>query len=344
MYVGLFTFLTFLLMLLGSASAGAEKITRLDTNQAYVEALGANGGIKLKEPKSVFAALLRTLPGRVRVYPTESYYYFSFFLDGIKYAGNIRLDIQARRQGKVYFTYFPAATAQYADGDGQRALFGKADGVDVRRLRPLEWQISYAGTSVVFVLNDLSGVKPPAGILAKNESFIGPVFDESGIRFFLVFDERRNDFLFILDETVAVADQFTPTEENKELLLGRRTAFVFYEDRAQAGRKVLVGVYGPHTQLNNYFDGPFDQLPDSFIVGDVLREAIIKRQPELKGKVDRFGNLADGERRVLIAPYATYEGPEDLGLIFQCIKRSGLPVTDECFPEPQDDSDDKLPR
>ena len=141
-----------------------------------------------------------------------------------------------------------------------------------------------------------------------------------------------------------VTDQLAPTEENKQILIGRRTAFVFYEDRAHAARKVLVGVYGPHTQLNNYFDGPFDQLPDSFIVGDTLREAIVKRQPDMKGQIDRFGNLSDGERRVLIAPYATYEGPEDLDLIAQCIKRSGLPATDECLPEPQDASDDKPPR
>jgi hypothetical protein len=31
-------------------------------------------------------------------------------------------------------------------------------------------------------------VKPPAGALRADETFIGPIFDESAIRFFLVFN------------------------------------------------------------------------------------------------------------------------------------------------------------
>ena len=43
------------------------------------------------------------LPERVKVYPTENYYYFGFLHDGIRYAGNIRLDASQsrRRQGDL---------------------------------------------------------------------------------------------------------------------------------------------------------------------------------------------------------------------------------------------------
>ena len=39
-----------------------------------------------------------------------------------------------------------------------------------------------------------------------DEKFLGPVFDEFGIRFFLVFNTRLKIFHFLLDETVPVAD------------------------------------------------------------------------------------------------------------------------------------------
>ena len=32
-------------------------------------------------------------------------------------------------------------------------------------------------------------------------------------------------------------------------------------------------------RANNYFDGPFDQLPDNFIAGEALRDAILSVRP-----------------------------------------------------------------
>ena len=59
--------------------------------------------------------------------------------------------------------------------------------------------------------------------------------------------------------------------------------------------------------MNNYFDGPFDQLPDNFIEGETLRNAILEIDPKLKGKIDRFGGSPDGEIRYMIAPYKLYK-------------------------------------
>ena len=61
---------------------------------------------------------------------------------------------------------------------------------------------------MTFALNDLSSVKPPPDVLKADETFLGPIFDESGIRFFLVFNSRLKIFHYILDETAPVADQF----------------------------------------------------------------------------------------------------------------------------------------
>ena len=66
---------------------------------------------------------------------------------------------------------------------------------------------------------------------------------------------------------------------------------MYYRDH-RLDRKILIGVYEENVRVNNYFDGPFDQLPDNFIEGETLRNAILKVQPNLKGKIDRFGGTA----------------------------------------------------
>ena len=85
-------------------------------------------------------------------------------------------------------------------------VLDSSHGVTVEKVEPLIYRVSYQGKSVVFALNDLSQVKPPAGALGPDEKFIGPIFDESAIRFFLVFNPKLKIFHYVLDETEAVAD------------------------------------------------------------------------------------------------------------------------------------------
>ena len=105
--------------------------------------------------------------------------------------------------------------------------------------------------------------KPPEDVLRAGERYLGPVFDESGIRFFLGFNPDLKQFSYILDETVAVADELIETRVSPSLTVGRRTGFAFVKDR-YAPRHILVGVYAGNIASNNYLDGPFDQLPDAF--------------------------------------------------------------------------------
>ncbi len=269
---------------------------------------------------AVFAFVLNSLPDRVKVYPTENYYYFSFTYAGVPYAGNIRFDASNRDQGKVNFDYFEKATPWRPDTPGQHKVLDASDGVLLTKLEPLVYRLSYQGKSVVFELNDLSQVKPPPGILAERESYVGPVFDDSGIRFFLVFNAAIKNFFYILDETVKVADQLYPIGSGGRVLIGKRTGFAYYRDRRRA-RKILIGVYAQNVALNNYFDGPFDQLPDNFVVGDVLRRDILAIQPGLKGKMDRFGGSSDGAYRYSIAPYLEYSDPRQLAVFDRCAAR-----------------------
>jgi hypothetical protein len=183
---------------------------------------------------------------------------------------------------------------------------------------------------VRFELNDLAAVKPPAGLLREGETFLGPIFDESGIRFFLVFNEELKIFLYVLDESAPAADQYNVTTVSDRMMIGMRTGFAFYADRF-APRQILAGVNQANTAINNYFDGPFDQLPDNFIAGDALMRAILAASPEMAGHIDRFGNSPDGETRYLIAPYLQYEEESDLGLVAKCAAEEKLPVYYNCF-------------
>jgi hypothetical protein len=155
-------------------------------------------------------------------------------------------------------------------------------GVSVEKVEPLVYRVSYQGKSVVFALNDLSNVKPPAGALGADETFIGPIFDESAIRFFLVYNSRLKIFHYILDETERVADLFFPSKKSERILIGKRTGFAFYKDH-RLDRKILIGAFEGNIRANNYFDGPFDQLPDNFIEGEALRSAILSVPPAAQG-------------------------------------------------------------
>ena len=265
----------------GAAAEEANPV--LHFNQAYVEEAMRTSTLDVKDPMAVFAYVFAGLPERVKVYPTENYFYFTFIHNGAPFDGNIRLDASNRDDGKVIFAYSEDLVEWRGETDVKHLILDEASGVKLEKVEALVYRMTYQDKSVVFELNDLSGVRPPANALAPNETFIGPVFDELGIRFFLVFDRKLKIFHFILDETVRVADQLEPAGRTDRILIGKRTGFAFYRDHLR-DRKIMIGGYEGNMVTNSYFDGPFDQLPDNFIEGDTLRDAIIMAEPEMKGQ------------------------------------------------------------
>ena len=306
------------------AAATAQSAPPLRTNEADIAALMQTHTLAIDDPMAVFAYVLGSLPERVKVYPTENHYYFSFDLNGTRYAGNIKIDARLRAEGKVVFNYYEDRAPWLADKEGTALILGAAQSVTVEQIEPLAYRVSYRGKSVVFALNDLSQVKPPAAALAPGDQFIGPVFDDSGIRFFLLFNARLKLFHYILDETIKPADVFeaAPVGDGR-ILIGTRTGFAFYRDR-QRDRKILIGVYRPNVLANNYLDGPFDQMPDNFVQGDAFQQAIVAVEPELKGKINRFGSFAD-DSRVAVAPYMEYGNPKELAIFDRCATSRRIP-------------------
>ncbi len=66
--------------------------------------------LAIGDPLAVFAFVLRNVPERAQVLPTENYYYFRFVHNGAPYTGNIRLAAADRDSGKVHFAYGRAPT------------------------------------------------------------------------------------------------------------------------------------------------------------------------------------------------------------------------------------------
>jgi len=308
--------------LTGAAPSGAAAQTaatpRLYTHQTYAEDALRATTLAIQDPIAVFTFVLNNLPDRVEVYPTENYYYFYFFHGHIRYAGNIRLDVTDRDDGKVHFTYYEDLTEwKYRDDPVTHRVLDQAQGVSVEKRAPLLYRVSHGGKTVEFALNDLSGVKPPPNALGPDEVYLGPIFDDSAIRFFLVFNRRLKLFHYILDETVEVADQLSGIAGTDRILIGKRTGFAYYRDH-RLDRKILIGVFEGNSEINNYFDGPFDQLPDNFLKGEALRDAILAAEPKLAGRIDRLGIWPGGKDRYLIAPYRHYRTEKELLAFNNC--------------------------
>ena len=307
-----------------------SRLPKLYTNEQLIDDVTRATDLDIDDTKSVLAYVLGELPPTVRVFPTENYYYFSFHQGGVKYAGNFRFDVEARDKGFVEFIYFKETTGWLEDETDHHATLGAADGVVLTKVSDLVYDLSFAGTTVRFELNDLSAVRPPEGALAENDVFLGPVADESGIRFFLTFDQSEKVFHYVLDETVPLADELVAAEGLDHVLIGRRTGFAFFRDLGFE-RKLLAGVFAPNVDVNNYLDGPFDQLPDNFLQGDTLRTAILGAYPDTDTSIDRLGISPGGEFRQSITPYIEYEFVDDLAAVEKCAAETNAAARYRCL-------------
>ena len=299
-------------------------------NENEISGLDRRLNADMDDSRAVFVEILKRLPPTVRVYPTENYYYFRFTNGGLGYAGNILLAHSVIGAGKVMFNYFVATTSWHYDDKDHFVILGPDENVNVIRHAPLEYSIVADGISVRFLLNDLSNVRPPPGLLGREEIYMGPVFDESGMEFFLIYNSARQRFAFVLNEDSSKRDQFVPLASKSSFDQGLRTGFIYWKDSVK-NRRVLVAVFENNVGLNNSLDGPFDQLPDNFIKGETLREAILDARPDLKGSIDRFGNYAVGEKRYLVSPYLHYSTPYDLVPLELCMKKLTSTSVEDCI-------------
>lgn len=326
-------------------NSGAQPYLLL--NQHIIEGFSSNL-IDLEDADSVFWHIFSRLPDQVTIYPSENYYYFILDIDGRELWGNIRLAAGLREQGILAFGYFEFNQFPTRPPTGLRRFkyYTEADGLRIEEIDRFTYVVQYNAKSVTFNLHQLPQEPPNPIALGEDEVFVERTFDESGYQFFLLFNERSNYFLWVLNEEQGVPDLLKPVEE--DLLVGKRSGFAFWIDAAHGDRKILAAVRRINISRNNYFDGPFDQLADNYADEARISEYMQRASPTLRGRIDKYGYYTDRERplRVALSNYYTYLSTSDLRRFmeqvreiaepYQYISRKGIPVSPESTPSPAD--------
>lgn len=250
------------------------------------------------DPKAVFRYVFDWTPPFAQVYPTEGYYYFETRFGERTVSGSIRvadLDI-----GLLSFAYFDRRTLE-----SHWTVIDELDGLAIEKHSDYGYSVSFNGRTVRFKLTDI-GERPPTRLpLHPTEDFVGQVYDESGIRFFLLFNREMESFYYVLNDEKGTTDHLTPA--GGPFLIGRRTGFLFYDDDdATFDRRILVGVDAAEVLTNTFLDGPPDQVP----FRARIRERVYRAYPSYRlgegiddtGVVEGRGEWA----RVAIAPLNVY--------------------------------------
>lgn len=313
----------------------------LSFNQSWLEGFNTDGP-DLENVDEVFWYIYSRLPDEVRVYPTENYYYFKLHIGGKTLAGNFRLPAGRRDNGVLSFAYFeyeefpPLGTSRFS----RAKYFTEADGLRIEKIDDLTYNTVFKGKTVTFNFLRLPQEPPALFTLADDEVFVERTFDESGYEFFLLFNETRDYFLWVLNEENGVSDDLVHLTE--ELVVGKRSGFAFWIDAAHDDRMVLISIRRLSVSRNDYYDGPFDQLADNYADEVDIQSYIVRAIPGLEGRIDRFGYYTDTERpvRVALSNYGTYSTNGELFSFletaktwddpFYFISRGGVPL-----PEPQ---------
>lgn len=258
--------------------------------------------VEFDKPESVFAYVWRHLPPYAVVYPTETYYYWRFTKGGETISGNLRLlDLD---DGVMHMGYFHTNAP---NEEGGYKPFSQKDGVSVEKVAPYRYRVTYDGKSVLFKMSDFFARPPEKLRMIPEEEFVARIWDESGMKFFLLFNRDTNSFYYVLDEEGGIPERF---HEENDYFIGKRTGYAFYVD-AEHDRKLLVGVHIGNIYANNYFDGPFDQVPPRLPIKTKLEAAY--PYVAYNGGIDEHGNFLEEDGvRVAISPYVDYETIDDL--------------------------------
>ena len=179
---------------------------------------------------------------RDHVYPSEGYYYFQFQNGPQRIFGNLRFDLADAAEGKLNFGY-SSPRAFGVELVNHFSVLTAADGVSLAAVSPFEYRLGFEGRTIRVLIHDaraeLAGPRP----LAAGETYVGPVFDESGVRLHLLFDEVENAFFFVLNDAVPPAETYSAVPGSARVEVGDRTALRFLSRHgpqpADPGRREL---------------------------------------------------------------------------------------------------------
>jgi hypothetical protein len=292
--------------------------------------LGQVEGVDFDNPSEVFEYVFEQLPDRVTITPTEDHFYFRFFIGDQFVWGNIHLSHAKRDKGAISFPY-------YAYVDGMKGpeetrihaqTLNASNGLAVKKVHDFRYTLSYGDREVVFDLNQLSQASPEKENLSAGEEVLFNLHDESDLQFYLIFNNRTNDFMYVLNENHRTDLNLKQLENN--VWIDPVSEFAFFVDE-QHQRKILIGVKRDNVQSNNYYDGPADQLADNFIKDWKLSTYIQTTYPYTRGKIDRHGSFG-GRTRVAISPYYAYADVDSLLSMVSSCTASAEAKSEELYP------------
>ena len=314
------------LMIEWSSADDAGSGARLTLHEDLVDAWQAEDpAVDLGNLRSVLWYVFSNIPNEVRVFPSENYYYWQLDIDGRHITGNIRFPAKQRDDGFISFAYSErrVVLAESAVADSRRiagrAMLGPADGVTLTQIRDGVYDLGYSDHFVRFHLENLSQALPEAAQLRDGDEFVGRTCDESGLQFLLMYQKSARYFFWVLDEAEGARAVEHFEEFRPGVLIGRRTGFVFRVDEDAADRKVLIAVKSASVGSNDYYDGPFDQLPENHVTVAQLRKRMIHENPALDGKIDDWGYYLEDDppMRVALVRYASYRDGEHLSQLVE---------------------------
>ena len=295
-------------------------------NQSLLEGY-AFEEIDLNDTNTVFELVFDRLPKRVTVYPSENYYYFILSIKGRQVWGNFCLPANRRDRGILSFAY--AEFEEYPTQSPANATrwkdYAAADGLRLIRRDASTYAARYRGKEVTFHLHRLRQEPPKRFALRSEEVFVMRTLDESGLPFFLLFNQDRNYFFWVLNDEEPVSEYFTRLDD--DVLLGRRTGFAFWREHSRGDRKVLAMVRRFSLERNDYYDGPFDQLADNDVDQTRVAQFIERAIPRAKGRIDKYGYFTDTERpsRIALACYGAYAAADDIIEFVKAARRAPDP-------------------
>lgn len=302
-------------------STPSKPIIDFRTNEQYIDGL-KQGKLDFNDPKEVFYALLQSLGDKAVVYPSEHYYYYSMNYKGRPISGCILFSQKHLDSNIVHFSFiekYPHDNFNSRNTIGGSGKYDKSDGVSITSIGDTIYNVKYKDLSVDFHFY-LPGLQPPTKQkITEDETFLCNAMDESGLKHALVYNEAVNSLYWVLNEDEMVLDTFVTYVES--ILIGKRTQFAYYNDTIN-NRKLLIGVEMDNVMNNNWFDGPFDQLPDTYIkLGKLdLKKYVDRVYGFPEDKIGKYLSYLNKHGRVAICPYMVYDDKKDLYTVLQAAK------------------------
>jgi hypothetical protein len=307
-------------LLTDRAVSQEDRPRHFELNEDMIRAVNTPANPQACSPNEVLGDLFKQISPVARIYPTENYYYFSFYRGGKSYSGSLRLAVDSRDDGIVQYACYETYTSwlEVNPKAGLEKQLSRDDGVFVTKISDFEYNIEFQDIGVTFVLNNIDQT-PDKDKLRKGEKFVGRIFDESALIFDLVYNTIEKAFYFVLDTRKRIPDAFVRMKDN--VYVGKRTGFVFFEDVAMK-RFILIAVHSEEVNKNTPYDGPGDQLPENFYKDLGFLDYVYEAHPDLVGKLTSGGTYINSGSIFAIYSYRDYFSKKDFGFIDSCITKN----------------------